>query len=100
MKNRRSDARFFADQPVDVTPLDAADPRCSGSIVDFSASGIALHVPICLAVGSRVEVKWPLGTIVAEVRNCRQLTPSKYRVGLKSREITSLAEIEGQTGAA
>jgi hypothetical protein len=100
MTNRRSEPRFCSNQPVNVTALDAPDPMCSGTIVDFSASGIALHVPICLAVGCRVELTWPLGTIVAEVRNCRQLTPSTYRVGLKIREVSSRVEVAGQAGAA
>jgi hypothetical protein len=101
MRNRRSEPRFFADQPVTVTLIDALNtPTCHGTIVDYSASGVALHIPICPDIGWRVAIRWPKGTILAEVRNCHQSSPSSYRVGLKIREITALAEVEGETGAA
>lgn len=100
MKNRRSEPRFFSDQPVSVRILDAVDPMCNGTIVDFSASGIGLLAPAGLPTGCTVVVEWPLGTILAEVRNCRELRPSEYRVGLKIRDISSRLELEGQSGAA
>ncbi len=101
MTNRRSEPRFAADQPAKVTYLD--DPKAeivNGTIVDFSASGMAILVPVDAKPSSRLRIEWPRGTVLAEVRNCRRMRPGVYRVGLAVQEIIARAEIQGQTGAA
>jgi hypothetical protein len=101
MNNRRSEPRFIADQPVSVRLLDSQSAStCGGMIVDFSASGIAIHIPVPVEIGCRMEIKWPRGMVIAEVRNCRRDAPDKYRIGLKIREIVAIAEFDGHTSAA
>jgi hypothetical protein len=101
MRNRRSEPRFFADQAVTVSVLDSNKGESGpGTIVDFSASGIGIHAPFQLAAGCKVEIKWPRGVVLAEVRYCRPMRPGKFRVGLKIAEVVALAGISGQSGAA
>lgn len=83
-RNRRSEPRFPTNQTAVVTLLDSPlQETIHGRIIDYSASGIALLLPVSLAEGSRLEIRWPLGRVLAEVRNCRRTTGRKYRVGLK-----------------
>jgi hypothetical protein len=101
MNNRRSEPRFFADQPVTVTAIDAtAEQSGAGTIVDFSASGIGLEVEFSLSTGSKVKIQWPRGQVLGEVRYCRHKAPGNYRAGVKITEVVELGEISEQSGAA
>lgn len=101
MHNRRSEPRFFADQPVTVTAIDAAHEQSgAGTIVDFSASGIGLEVEFSLCTGCRVKIQWPRGQVLGEVRYCREKPRGNFRAGVKITEVVELGEISEQSGAA
>lgn len=101
VNNRRSEPRYPANQQATITPLDEPNvPGMNGKIIDFSASGMAIIAPVELPCGSRLQVEWPSGTVIAAVRNCRCLRPGTYRVGLAINEVTARTDMEGQIGAA
>src|ERR1700682_956806 len=99
MNNRRSEPRFFADQPVTVTAIaPTAEQSGAGRIVDFSASGIGLEVEFSLSTGSKVRIQWPRGQVLGEVRYCREKVPGNFRAGVKITEVVELGEISEQSG--
>ena len=101
MRNRRSEPRFFVDQPVTVTALDAAfEQSGAGTIVDYSAAGIGLKVEFSLTTGCRVKIQWPRGQVLGEVRYCDGKARSSFRVGVKITEVVALGDIAEQSGAA
>jgi PilZ domain len=101
MNNRRSEPRFSADQSVTVTRVDCPQQQTvEGKIIDYSASGIAILVPVSFVVGNRLEIKWPRGRVLAEVRNCHRTGGLGFRVGVKLSEIVTVAGIESETDAA
>jgi hypothetical protein len=101
MNNRRSEPRFFADQPVTVTALDAAfEQSGAGTIVDYSASGIGMQVEFSLSTGCRVKIQWPRGQVLGEVRYCHKKARGSFRAGVKITEVVALGAINEQSGAA
>src|ERR1700757_2491219 len=101
MNNRRSEPRFFADQSVTVTAIDATHEQSgAGTIVDYSASGIGLELEFSLSTGCRVRIQWPRGQVLGEVRYCYQKTPGSFRAGVKITEVVALGAINEQSGAA
>lgn len=74
--------------PVDLPAL-LTLPQCSSGtkarIVDMSASGLGLLVPIEIAVGTGVAIDFAHGTAFGEIRHC---VPQKgyYRAGLALEE--------------
>ena|ERR1700730_9700308 len=101
MRDRRSEPRFPVDQPVVVTILDSGEREpFQGTVVDLSRSGLGVRVPYPIDLGCHIEIRWLRGTVIAEVRNCLQMSPYNYRVGLKTSEVRALAEIAGRIGAA
>jgi hypothetical protein len=101
MRNRRTEPRFFADQPVTVSVLGAAEAVSgAGRIVDFSASGIGIELEFDVPSGSRLKLQWPRGSVIAEVCYCRQKAPGNFRAGLKITEVVAIANIAEQSGVA
>jgi hypothetical protein len=101
MRDRRFEPRFPVDQPVVVTMLDPGDREpFEGTVVDLSRSGLGVRVPYSIDLGRRIEIRWLRGTVIAEVRNCRRIRPSNYRVGLKTSEAMELSDMEAQIGIA
>lgn len=101
VKDRRSEARFPVDQPITVMVLDSEHAQPSeGTIVDISRSGMGVHLPYAVNVGWRIEIQWSRGKVIAEVRNCRRMSPYRYRVGLKTSEVVTAIDIKSQVHAA
>jgi len=101
VRNRRSEPRFSANQAVSVSrPDEPHSLPVNGEIIDYSNSGLAIIIPVEATPASRLLIEWPLGSVLAEVRNCRRLRPGAYRVGLALREIIARAEIQGDTSVA
>lgn len=101
MDNRRSEPRFPADQPVTVTVIGVIGGLSgAGRIVDFSASGIGLEIEFPVENGCKVQVQWPRGLVLGEIRYCVEKSPSNFRAGLKITEVVSIAQISEQSGAA
>ena len=101
VRNRRSEPRFSANQAVSVSrPDEPHSLPVNGEIIDYSNSGLAIIIPVEATPASRLLIEWPLGSVLAEVRNCRRLRPGAYRVGLALREIIARAEIHGDTNVA
>ena len=92
-RNRRIEPRFSTNQTAMVTLSDSPlHETIQGTIIDYSASGIALLLPVSLVEGKRLEIRWPLGRVLAEVRNCRRIASQKYRLGLKLRRLDHRAD--------
>ncbi len=100
MENLRSEPRFIAHQSVTIDLLDSGGVADSaGTIVDFSEHGIGLEAEAALASGARVRLRWDRGSVVGEVRYCRQ-TLGKFRIGIKIASIVATEEQAAEPGAA
>ena len=62
-----------------------SDAPVKARIVDMSPSGLGLHIPIGINVGTRVAVEFERGTIWGEIRHCLPLT-GYFRAGLAIEE--------------
>lgn len=90
MKNRRSEPRFAAEQPVEVLITDSNDAvQCNGLISGFSRSGIMLQTPSAIRRGSDIKITWAQATVSGRVRYCRRRAPKTFHVGVKITAITN-----------
>lgn len=92
---------YLVDQPVNATILDSGDREpFQGTVVDLSASGLGVRVPYPIDLGCSIEIRWSRGTVIAQVRNCLQMSPYNYRVRLKTSKMLERSEMEAQIGVA
>jgi hypothetical protein len=90
MSNRRRELRFQADQPVVVSVL----APLSGKIDGASKSGLRVIIPVPVAVGAFVQVKWDRAVVVGRVRYCREIGPNAYSIGVKITEIVGRGKLQ------
>lgn len=101
LKERRSEPRISVDQSVVVTIIGSSDREpFEGTVVDLSRSGLGVRIPYAIGPGSRIEIRWSRGRVIAEVRNCLRMSSFNYRVGVKTSEIAALAGIVSEIATA
>ena len=82
--DRRTEVRFGANEPVIVSVVGKSPLKSiPGKIIGASKTGVRIVVNVALADSVWVQVKWNEGTLVGEIRYCRQILPDKYTIGLK-----------------
>ncbi len=82
--DRRTDVRTAVDVPA---VLRVADSRTiiPARVVDLSARGLGLELPIAVPVGAAVYVDLKTGTAAGEIRHCNK-TSDTFRAGVGMRE--------------
>jgi len=75
--------RFTVDLPARIFPADETQ-SVEGRLVDISAMGIGLEVPMLLQVGEVVAVETDANVTFGVVRYCRQLPEGTFRVGAET----------------
>lgn len=90
MRNRRSEPRFTAEQPVDVLITDVNDAvHCNGVISGFSRSGMMVQAQSAIRRGSDIKITWDQAIVSGKVRYCRRRAPKNFQVGVKITAITN-----------
>jgi hypothetical protein len=80
----RREMRYPVDLPA-VLRLPESEEPFKVRIIDTSDSGLGMHVPVEINIGTTVAVEFARGTIVGEIRNCVPLK-SYFRAGLAVEE--------------
>lgn len=75
--------RFTVDLPARIFPADEAE-AVDGRLVDISAMGIGLEVPMLLQSGEVLAVETDANVTFGVVRYCRQLPEGTFRVGAET----------------
>jgi hypothetical protein len=75
--------RFTVDLPARIFPADETE-SVDGRLVDISAMGIGLEVPILLQSGEVVAVETDANVTFGVVRYCRPLPGGAFRVGAET----------------
>lgn len=91
--NQRSEVRFEVDQAVTVTLLGAEPRRCPGRVKDASDRGLAVELPVPVAVGAALEIDLPDAMVLGEAVYCRQ-SGNSWIIGVRlDQALTGLANI-------
>src|ERR1700680_2313659 len=75
--------RFTVDLPARIFPADETE-SVEGRLVDISAMGIGLEVPVLLQAGEVVAVETDSNVTFGVVRYCRPLPEGTFRVGAET----------------
>ena len=81
---QRREMRYPVDFRAKLRALDS-EARVGVRIVDMSASGLGISLPIEVKVGTIVSVEFERGTVVGEIRHCVPVT-GYFRAGLAIQE--------------
>jgi hypothetical protein len=77
----RSEPRWKADDPVEVTVLGEPETRFAGRITNFSSYGVGLLTDRPVAMGVAVKVEWSNTLLLGEVCHCRAVAQG-FSIGL------------------
>lgn len=82
--NRRSEPRFPANAPVEVSiTYPVAQGHLAGTVIDISKSGLRLRMDTSLPKSSRVQVKLGEVMVFGEVRHCREVEDGVFEAGIR-----------------
>jgi hypothetical protein len=85
--NHRRESRLAADTPVKFTVLKIlGEPTCAGYVIDMSASGLQVKVPLPVPCGAQVKVEASGTIIFGEVCRCEE-HDGAFAIGLMVSEL-------------
>jgi hypothetical protein len=78
VRDRRSEARYPAQEPAELEIMFGDGTPIYGTILDISRSGLKIALPKRISRGEQVKVKFNRNVIFGEVRYCRAVSPVFY----------------------
>jgi hypothetical protein len=89
--NQRRESRLTANTPITLTLLKLlGEPAFSGRVIDMSASGLRVSIPLPIPCGAQVRVDGQEMAIFGEVCRCDE-QDGAYSVGLMVSELRPLS---------
>jgi hypothetical protein len=79
--DRRQEPRFLLAQPLRVTLLDPTHKELEASVIDVSAGGLCLHLPLRIPAGTPVKVETSDTLLLGDICYCTP-TDDGFRAGL------------------
>ena len=88
MLERRLEPRYSVEGLAEMIVLSGTgNTLISVAVVDISKNGFQIELARPVNIGAQVELRLRNSLVYAEIRNCRQLGPAKYRAGAKSQKV-------------
>jgi len=88
--DRRTEARYPAQDPAELELLSAPAEPIYGTILDVSRSGLRIGLPKRIDRGEHVKVKLHGNVIFGEVRYCRAVSGA-FHVGIRIQDLVRLS---------
>jgi PilZ domain len=83
---RRSEARYPAQEPAELETVLGGQEPVYGTILDVSRSGLRISIPRRLERGEQVQVKLQRSVIFGEVRYCRAVSGG-FHAGIRIEDL-------------
>jgi hypothetical protein len=83
----RKEMRWPCDPRIVRAHLAGYDEPIAGEMVEVSRTGVQLHVPAPIPIGSLVTVEVGQMIVVGDVRHCDPSPKDYYTVGLHTRDV-------------
>ena len=92
---RRSEARYPAQEPAELGILFGESTPIYGMILDVSRSGLRIAIPKRISRGEQVKVKLNRNVIFGEVRYCRAVS-TVFHAGVRIQDLVRPGPVQSQ----